>query len=316
MPSGLFKRIYTQGAIVNILITGGTGLIGRALIQHLNVERIIVLTRNRSTAAKLLPNNVELITSLEDINFDELDVVVNLAGEAIVDKRWTSSQKTLICQSRWQITESIVEKIHTATKPPHCFISGSAIGFYGRQGASAIDESHNEIHDEFSHHVCKKWEEIAQRAESEHTRVCTIRTGIVLARNGGALQKMLPPFKLGLGGPIASGKQFMSWIHLDDMVAVLLAAIYQDSLYGPINATAPMPVSNQIFSETLSHVLSRPCLFKVPVFVLRLLMGESADLVIYGQNVIPRKLLNNHFKFQYPSLQVALEHLLITTKAK
>jgi uncharacterized protein (TIGR01777 family) len=295
---------------MNILITGGSGLIGQALIQHLNAERIIVLTRNPEKTVKLLPDKIELITSLAEINFNELDVVVNLAGEAIVDKRWSSAQKDLICQSRWQITQSLVEKIQTATNPPHCFISGSAIGFYGRQGSLAIDENHQEIHDEFSHQVCQKWEEIAQQAESEQTRVCIIRTGIVLAQNGGALQKMLPPFKLGLGGPIASGQQFMSWIHIDDMVAVLLAAIYQESLSGIINATAPMPVCNQAFSETLSAVLGRPCLFRVPSFMLRILMGESADLILYGQNVLPRKLLHNNFKFQYPSLEVALKQLL------
>lgn len=296
---------------MNILITGGTGLIGQALISHLNVDRIIVLTRNPDKAAKILPDHVELISTLENINFDELDVVVNLAGAAIVDKRWSSAQKDIICQSRWQITENIVKKIQTADKPPHCFISGSAIGFYGRQGASAIDESHQQVYNEFSHQVCQKWEAIAQQAASPNTRVGIIRTGIVLAKHGGALQKMLPPFKLGLGGPIASGQQFMSWIHIDDMVAVLLAVIYQDSLSGVINATAPIPVTNQEFSETLSAVLSRPCMFRVPAFVLRMLMGESADLLLYGQNILPTKLLNNNFKFQYPSLQIALKQLLI-----
>jgi uncharacterized protein (TIGR01777 family) len=295
---------------MNILITGGSGLIGQALIQHLNADRIIVLTRNPEKTAKLLPDNVELIASIDEVNFNELDVVVNLAGEAIVDKRWTNVQKDIICQSRWQITQSLVEKIQTALKPPHSFISGSAIGFYGRQDALEIDESYQGIHDEFSHHICQKWEEIALQAESDDTRVCLIRTGIVLANNGGALQKMLPPFKLGLGGPIASGQQFMSWIHIDDMVAVLLATIYQTSLSGAINATAPSPVCNQEFSETLSAVLGRPCMFRVPGFVLRILMGESANLILYGQNVLPAKLLNNHFKFQYPSLQIALKQLL------
>jgi len=296
---------------MNILITGGSGLIGQALIQHLNTERIIVLTRSTDKTAKLLPDNIELVTTLDDVNFNDLDVVVNLAGEAIVDKRWTSKQKDIICQSRWQITQSLVDKVQQAIKPPHSFISGSAIGFYGRQGALSIDESYQDIHEEFSHHVCQKWEAIAQQAQSEATRVCLIRTGIVLANNGGALQKMLPPFALGLGGPIASGEQFMSWIHIDDMVAVLLAAIYQTDISGPINATAPMPVSNQEFSKTLSKVLNRPCIFRVPAFVLKILMGESADLVLYGQNVLPAKLLNHQFKFQYPTLQSALKQLLI-----
>jgi len=300
-----------QGAIVNILITGGSGLIGQALIKRLQADRIIVLTRNPEKSANVLPDNIELTSSLDEVDFNNLDVVVNLAGEAIVDKRWSSTQKNTICQSRWQITQNLVDKIHAATTPPHSFISGSAIGFYGRQGPSAIDEAHQDIYDEFSHQVCQKWEAIAQQANSDKTRVCLIRTGIVLASNGGALSKMLPAFRFGLGGPIANGQQFMSWIHIDDMVAVLLAAIEQPDLSGVINATAPTPVSNQKFSETLSTVLSRPCMFRVPAFVLRILLGESADLILYGQNVLPRKLLDNHFKFQYPSLHKALTQLLL-----
>jgi uncharacterized protein (TIGR01777 family) len=300
-----------QGAIVNILITGGSGLIGQALIKRLQADRIIVLTRNPEKSANVLPDNIEVTSSLAEVDFNNLDVVVNLAGEAIVDKRWSSTQKNIICQSRWQITQNLVDKIHAATTPPHSFISGSAIGFYGRQGASAIDEAHQDIHDEFSHQVCQKWEAIAQQANSDKIRVCLIRTGIVLASNGGALSKMLPAFKFGLGGPIANGQQFMSWIHIDDMVAVLLAAIEQPALSGVINATAPTPVSNQEFSETLGSVLSRPCMFRIPAFVLRILLGESADLILYGQNVLPRKLLDNHFKFQYPSLQKALKQLLL-----
>ena len=296
---------------MNILITGGSGLIGQALIMALNVDHIIVLTRCPDKAAKKLPRNVELITSLKQVDFNSLDVVINLAGEAIIDKRWSAAQKKRICQSRWHMTQNLVDHIQNATTPPSCFISGSAIGFYGRQSSAAIDETYQEVHPEFSQLVCRKWEKIAQQACSDKTRVCILRTGIVLANNGGALKKMLPAFSLGLGGPIASGQQFMSWIHIDDMVAIILAAIYQPSLSGAINATAPMPVDNQEFSETLSTVLNRPCAFRVPTFILRLIMGESADLVLHGQNVLPKKLLNNHFKFQYPSLQIALKQLLV-----
>ncbi len=299
------------GAIVNILITGGTGLIGRALIQGLNTDNIIVLTRNKKNAANILPAHIKLISSLAEVNFNELDIVINLAGESIVGRRWSEQQKSLICQSRWHITQQLVEKIQTATKAPKCFISGSAIGFYGRQGAKAITESQKDVYDEFSHHVCQKWESIALSAQSDKTRVCVLRTGIVLANNGGALQKMLPAFKLGLGGPIANGQQFMSWIHIDDMVAIIMATINQPSLTGIINATAPTPVSNQVFSETLSTVLSRPCFFRVPALVLKVIMGESSDLLLYGQHVIPDKLLKNNFKFQYPSLQIALKQLLL-----
>lgn len=296
---------------MNILITGGSGLIGQALIKVLNAERVIVLTRNPEKAARILPKNIELVISLEQVDFNHLDAVVNLAGEAIVDKRWSAAQKERICQSRWLITQTLVEKIKSATTPPPCFISGSAIGFYGRQNENPIDESFQDVNPDFSQQVCQEWENIAQQASSSKTRVCLLRTGIVLATNGGALKKMLPAFKLGLGGPIANGQQYMSWIHIDDMVAVILAAIYQPSLSGAINATAPMPVNNQEFSKTLSVVLHRPCIFRVPAVALRLIMGESADLLLFGQNIIPQKLLDNHFKFQYPSLQIALKQLLI-----
>ena len=189
---------------------------------------------------------------------------------------------------------------------------GSAIGFYGRQGPSAIDEAHQDIHDEFSHQVCQKWEAIAQQANSDKTRVCLIRTGIVLASNGGALSKMLPAFRFGLGGPIANGQQFMSWIHIDDMVAVLLAAIEQPALSGVINATAPTPVSNQEFSETLGTVLSRPCMFRDPCLCLAYITGRVGRFnLIRTKCIRPRKLLDNHFKFQYPSLQKALTQLLL-----
>lgn len=305
------KKNIKNGGSMNILITGGSGLIGQALIKALHADRIIVLTRNLEKTAKLLPKGIALVSSLEQVDFNTLDVVVNLAGEAIVDKRWSTAQKARICQSRWLITQNLVEKIQAANTPPHCFVSGSAIGFYGRQNENAIDESCQDINHEFSHQICQKWESIAQQASSDKTRVCLLRTGIVLADNGGALKKMLPAFKLGLGGPIASGQQYMSWIHIDDMVAIILAAIYQPSLSGAINATAPMPVTNQEFSQTLSAVLHRPCIFRVPAVILRLIMGESADLVLFGQNIIPQKLLDNHFKFQYPSLHIALKQLLI-----
>lgn len=299
------------GAIVNILITGGTGLIGRALIQRLRTDNIIVLTRNQKNATKLLPNHIKLVSSLSEVDFNDVDTVINLAGESIVGRRWSAHQKSVICQSRWHITQHLIEKIQSATTAPKCFISGSAIGFYGRQSTAPITENQQDVYDEFSHHVCNEWERIALTAQSDKTRVCVLRTGIVLANNGGALQKMLPAFKLGLGGPIANGQQFMSWIHINDMIEIILTAINQPSLIGVINATAPTPVTNQEFSETLSAVLSRPCLFRVPALALKILMGESSDLLLYGQNVIPDKLLKNNFKFQYPSLQEALKQLLL-----
>ena len=296
---------------MHILITGGSGLIGKALIKALHVDNITLLTRNPNKVSKTLSSNITLISELNQVDFNTLDVVINLAGEPIVDKRWSAKQKERICQSRWQITQQLVDKIQSANTPPSCFISGSAIGFYGRQGKQEVNEDHTNIHPEFSHEVCQQWEKIAQQANSAQTRVCLLRTGIVLAPNGGALKKMLPAFKFGLGGPIANGQQYMSWIHIDDMVAIILAAIEQPFLSGAINATAPKPVTNQELSKTLSSVLNRPCVFRVPAFMMRLLLGESADLLLFGQNVLPRKLLDNHFKFQFSTLHGALKHLLI-----
>lgn len=295
---------------MKILITGGTGLIGSSLIDKLTSHQVAVLCRNQINAKNQLPRGIELTTSLSDIDFNELDVVINLAGEPLANKRWTEKQKANICQSRWQLTQQLTDHIKQSATPPHTFISGSAIGFYGRQGCQAIDEDFLNTHDEFSHHLCQQWEAIACNAQSDNTRVCLIRTGIVLAKERGALAKMLPSFKLGLGGPIADGNQMMSWIHIDDMVAVLQETMVNESLSGVINATAPGAVSNEEFAKTLSTVLNRPCVFRMPKFMMKLLFGELSDLLIYGQNVAPTKLMALDFKFKFPQLKQALGEIL------
>ncbi|MBF7073145.1 TIGR01777 family protein [Glaciecola sp. MH2013] len=298
----------------HILITGGTGLIGRQLIEHLRSSengsglKLSVLTRDPSRAKRLLGHAAEYVSN-EDLNsVDEYTIIINLAGEPIADKRWTDAQKKRICESRWGITEKLVELIDTATTPPHTFISGSAIGVYGRQGDSVITESYTDFYDEFSREVCQKWEDIALRAETK-TRVCILRTGVVLSDQGGALAKMLMPFRLGLGGPIGSGKQFMAWIHINDMIGGIQFLVDNEKLNGIFNFTAPNPNTNHFFSLALARRLERPCIFKVPAFVLRTLMGESSDLVLYGQKVIPQRLLDEGYAFQYPVLKDALAGL-------
>ena len=314
---------------MNILITGSTGLIGQALISELikphihshpksntaisktaDELSITALTRNTGQANLITSPCLSYCSNLGDIDFNHLDVVINLAGEPIADKRWTTKQKEQICESRWSITQTLSSKINAAKTPPHTFISGSAIGYYGRQDETVqVTENYQEIHKEFTHTVCEKWENIAMRA-SEHSRVCLLRTGIVLDSHKGALAKMLLPFKLGLGGPIANGQQMMSWIHIQDMVAIILELINNETLSGSINATAPNPVSNNEFSKVLSKQLNRPCLFRAPKLVMRLALGEMSDLILYGQGVYPEKLTNTGFQFAYPTLDEAIASLV------
>jgi uncharacterized protein len=296
---------------MHLFITGATGLIGQHLCPFLTHHHTVtVLTRNINKAEVLLGHKVTAVDAMNRVDFNNIDVVINLAGEPIVNKRWTDKQKHIIRDSRINITTAITKAINACETPPHTFISGSAIGFYGRQGNTPIDESNNEPHDEFSHQLCKDWEQAAIAAESADTRVCLLRTGIVLAKKGGALSKMLPAFKLGLGGPIGSGEQGMSWIHIDDITQLILFIINRSNISGPINATAPNPVSNHVFAKSLAAALSRPALLPMPAMVLQLLMGEMADLLLTGQYVLPTKALEHNYRFHYPNIDAALHSLL------
>jgi len=295
---------------MNILITGATGLIGSALVQHWQGQhQLHIHSRNVDKARQQLQLEANYQSSLDSFDFNQLDAIINLAGEPIADKRWTESQKQKICQSRWQLTETIAEKIQHCTTPPKVLINGSAIGFYGRQGSTVVTEEYNSFYPEFSHDICARWENLAQRAASPHTRVCLLRTGIVLSSEGGALAKMLPLFKLGLGGPIGDGQQFMSWIHLEDMVALIDFLLQRDDLAGVFNATAPRPVSNKQFSQLLAERFAKKAPLTVPAFMLRLVFGEMADLLLFGQNVQPKRLVDSGFKFSYPQLKDALNAL-------
>ncbi|KAF7773761.1 hypothetical protein PCIT_a0077 [Pseudoalteromonas citrea] len=298
---------------MKVLITGATGLIGRQLCQVLYREhKLIALTRNIVNAKSILPNTVTCIDTLDDADFNALDVIINLAGEPIADKRWSDKQKKKIVNSRISITQQLVEKIKLANSPPHTLISGSAIGFYGRQSSHLqIDESFTKCATEFSNELCTQWEELALSAQQYNTRVCIVRTGIVLSAQGGALAKMFPPFKMGLGGRVSSGIQMMSWIHIDDMVNIIVHLMNNTKLTGKFNATAPQPVSNMEFTKTLARVLKRPAIIPMPDIILRLLFGEMADLLIYGQAVVPERLAKDNFTFKYKELHSALSDILI-----
>ena len=297
---------------MKILITGASGLIGRHLTETLLSQShdITVLTRAPERATKILGPKVQLWSSLKDkTSLDGFDAVINLAGEPIADKRWTRDQKQKLCDSRWQLTEKLAQLIIASQQPPSVFISGSAVGYYGDQGQAVVaeDEPPNK---QFTWQLCARWEALALAAESDKTRVCLLRTGVVLAKKGGALAKMVLPFRAGLGGPLGEGQQYMPWIHIDDMVNGILFLLNHETLNGPFNMVAPYPVRNDQFSALLGDLLHRPSFMRVPAGVVRLLMGESAVLVLGGQRAIPQRLEDAGFEFKYSELKPALEDVL------
>lgn len=300
---------------MKILITGGTGFIGRELIKLLMTHDLVVLTRNRAQAKATLAHvhneKLAFIDTLDDLHdLNPYDAVINLAGEPIADKRWTSRQKQRICDSRWILTERLVELIHASTKPPHVLISGSAVGYYGDQQGHPFDESLQVKSSRFSHHVCETWEQIALRAQSDRTRVCLLRTGVVLAPEGGALKKMLPPYRLGLGGPIGTGDQYMPWIHMNDMVKGIVYVLETEHAQGPFNLCAPHPVTNRVFSRSLAATLKKPHLLTTPKWAITLLMGEASELLFDSIRAKPKKLTELGFQFSYSRIEPALRHLL------
>ncbi|WP_087021337.1 TIGR01777 family oxidoreductase [Thaumasiovibrio subtropicus] len=296
---------------MKILVTGGTGLIGRALLPHFTHDEVTILSRNSAKAYQQLGHHLKVIESLNALpDLNAYDVVINLAGEPIANKRWTTKQKALISQSRWDLTAQLVDKILASETPPHTFISGSAVGYYGDQQSQEIDESLEIDSDEFAHKVCSEWEEIALRAQTADTRVCLLRTGVVLSRQGGALAKMLPVYQMGLGGPIGNGRQYFPWIHIQDMVKGILFLIKNPHTKGIFNFTAPNTVTNREFSTTLAKVLRRPHVLMTPEWALKLSFGEAACLLLDSQKVLPKRLTEAGYNFSFPKLEPALKETL------
>ena len=304
-----------EGAKMKILITGATGLIGRRLCELLTGEghTIIALTRS--------PKRTEGLAIAEAYGWEPeagpppeqaligIDAAVHLAGEPIAARRWTDEQKKRIRDSRIISTRNFVNALRLAETKPRVFVSGSAIGFYGDRGNEPLIES-SPPGSGFMSEVCASWEEEAERARHFGVRVVLVRTGVVLSGEGGALKKMLPPFKLGVGGPLGSGNHWFPWIHIKDIVGIFHNAILSSSMAGPVNGTAPEPVTNSEFTKQLGRVLHRPAFLTVPEFALRALMGEMADVLLGSQRVIPKALLDAGYRFQYPLLAPALEDLL------
>ncbi|MBT0723809.1 TIGR01777 family protein [Rosenbergiella sp. S61] len=297
---------------MKILITGASGLIGQRLTETLlsQFHQITALTRTPERAAKLLGPQVQLWNTLADkTSLDGFDAVINLAGEPIADKRWTKDQKQKLCDSRWQLTAQLAALIKASANPPSVFISGSAVGYYGDQGQALVTEDRL-AKKEFTWQLCSRWEALALEAKSEKTRVCLLRTGVVLSRQGGALSKMVMPFRACLGGPFGDGQQYMPWIHIDDMLNAIQFLLHQNTLNGPFNMVAPNPARNEQFSTLLAKVLHRPSFMRVPATMVQWLMGESAILVLGGQQAIPQRLIDAGYKFRYNELKPALEDVL------
>ena len=296
---------------MRVLITGGSGFVGQRLCQRLAEadHRLLVVSRDPDAVRKRLPEGAEVRRSVLDFVDTPPDAIVNLAGESIAARRWSDDQKSRLIDSRVNITRDLVmlcEQLKSSGgRAPRVMVSASAMGYYGDQGDREVTEE-TPPHDEFAHRLCKRWEETAREAADYGTRVAILRIGLVLDAGGGSLQKMLPPFKLGLGGRFGSGKQFMPWVHREDLVRAILFLLDNDELEGAFNASAPHPVTNAEFSRTLAKRLRRPAIFPVPAFVLETAFGEMSRLLLTGADMRPKRLQEAGFQFQFETLDAAL----------
>lgn len=302
-----------ENVTLRILIAGASGLIGKALQEHLlglGMD-VCVLVRKAQQAdgkGKLFWNPEERI--VDRLQLEGFDCWINLAGEPIASGRWTQKKKKKLLFSRLLTTAFLVELAQSLSSPPSCFINASAIGYYGNRGSEEVDEG-SKGGEDFLSQVCQKWEGALEPLSKTDIRVVKLRTGIVLSKKGGALKAMLFPFKIGLGGKIGSGTQFMSWIAIDDLVAIISFVISHRGLKGAVNCVSPHPVTNRTFTEALAKTLGRPAFAPVPAFALRFLMGEMAEvLLLSSTRVKPRRLMEWNFPFRYPHLEQALKHLL------
>jgi len=298
------------------LITGATGFVGKRLLHRLD-EPAVVLSRNARKAEKsLLAFNVKAFNWDAENQpapaeaFDGVDVVFHLAGEPVAEGRWTAEKKRRLRESRVVGTRNLVNTLVQLPKKPRVLISASAVGYYGDRGDELLTEDASPRED-FLGEICIAWERESHAARHAGIRVVNPRIGIVLGEKGGAISKMLTPFKLGLGSPLGSGQQYMPWIHIDDLVSLMLFAAERESISGPLNGTAPHPVTNTEFTKTLGRVLHRPTFMpSPPVFMLKILIGEFANVLLQSQNAVPKRSLDAGFHFHYPDLEPALREIL------
>jgi uncharacterized protein (TIGR01777 family) len=297
------------------LVIGATGLIGRSLCRSLAADGHTVAAVSRSLVKPkgLAISEIHQWDTQADplplAALSEVDAEVNLAGEPIDARRWSDQQKRRIRDSRVITTRNVVEGLRSVVRKPTVFVSGSAVGFYGDRGDEQLDEA-SAPGKGFMSELCEEWEREAERASELGIRVVQVRTGVVLSMEGGALKKMIAPFKLGLGGALGSGKQWFPWIHIDDIAGIFRHAILAESLTGPVNGVAPRPATNQEFTRELARALRRPAFLPVPEMALKALVGEMAEVLVGSQRVLPKAALASGYEFQYPQLGQALANLL------
>jgi uncharacterized protein len=306
---------------MQVFITGGTGLIGSRLVRRLleRRDRPVVLTRREATAEKLFGKSCRIVEGdpmkagpWQDIAA-ECDAVVNLAGENLFNHRWNDQFKALMTDSRLQSTANIVEALSRKPKredgSQKVLVNASAIGIYGPHGDEELTEDSPSASD-FLAGLCVEWEKSARAVEAFGVRCALTRIGVVLAKEGGALKQLWTPFSLGMGGPVGDGRQWMSWIHIEDMIGILLLALDNSSAVGPLNATAPEPVTNRDFAVAFGKALHRPSFVPTPRFVLRAMLGESADVVTTGQRVLPKKTTALGYVYKFPQIDAALADIV------
>jgi len=298
---------------MKILITGGTGFIGQSLCPALLSagHSITILSRYPNKVPSIFSEQVQQLNSLRHLSDnDHFDAIINFAGAPIFASRWTDERKKVLLESRIDTTHQLIKFIEQAKTKPSVFLSGSAIGFYGDQGDTILDES-APGQDDFGHQLCATWERTAEKAKEYGIRVCLLRTGLVLGKHGGFLQPMILPFKLGLGGKLGSGAQWMSWIHMDDYISICQTLLNNSELEGTFNLTAPNPVTNSDFTHALAKQLKRPAFLTTPAWALNLLLGEMSQLLLGSQRVIPKHILDSGYQFKYTNLETALENVLL-----
>jgi len=296
---------------MRILITGGTGLIGRSLCQLWQAEghELYVWSRSPDKVKDLCGKAVHAVAELRELDRVKLDAVINLAGAPIADRPWTQARRKVLRDSRIDLTQRLVRWIASLPSKPEVLISGSAVGWYGDGGEQVLTENSAVQQADFATQLCADWEAAALAAEPLGVRVVLIRTGLVLTSKGGFLSRLIPLFRMGLGGKQGSGQQWMPWVHLDDEVALIDYVLHQPEARGPYNACAPNPVRNQAFAKALGQHVRRPAVIAVPGFILQLMLGEMAGLLLGGQNIRAQRTQDIGFEFKYADLHAALAAL-------
>lgn len=302
-----------------IIIFGATGLIGKKLTAELiiNDYYVIVIARNTNKAKQLFsqPEGIEIINS-DNLNTESLSklldsslAIINVSGESLGRKRWNAKVKKLIYDSRINSTQFIIDALKICENKPEVFMSASAVGYYGSDEYSDIDETFPAGND-FLAKLCKDWESTALKATELGVRTICMRTGIVLDKNEGALKRILLPFKLFIGGKQGTGKQWVSWIHINDLARLIIFTLENKNIEKSLNATSPNAVTNETYCRTIAKILNRPMLFTIPGFILKIILGEFAEYILTGQKVIPAKALKYGFKFEYENIKDALSQII------